>query len=144
MTAPLLRGTPRDISKAQAASTLSERLYQEVGKADATIHGILPAGWRALVGPEVDAHDTHLLVEVGSWLASAALRSGCSEVLKKLMIITASDDQNATLLTALGVKRHNGVPFIPIQLANNEEQIRLVLRAMTEATLNRMVLEIGK
>ena len=138
------RATPRDLSKAEANLSTSQRLFQAAADADALIVGTLPPSWRVFAGPKVTAHDTGLLVEIGTWFVAAAIRSKCADVLKKLMVISAAQDDNTTLLEALGVERlATGQAYVPLQLANAEEQIRVTLRAMMEATLNNMLLEIA-
>lgn len=145
MSSPLARGTPREQAKAQSNATSSERLLQVACDATAKQVGALTAGFQSLAGPQVTAHDVDLLLEIGEWLAGAAHRSGRSPILRALMVMTAAEDQNQTLLAALGIQRlPTGQPFVPETVTNAEENIRRTIQAMTDAFYNDSVLRFAR
>ena len=135
--------SPQDAAGTQRAKTLGERLLHAAAQSDADTLGILPEGLRAIVGPRVTRHDTDLLIEIAKWFADAALRSDVADAARSLMMITAVEDNNEQLVAALGMQRDpRGGWFVPHHLHNQEDQTKLLLRAMVQATLNGAFLEL--
>lgn len=135
--------SPQGAAGTLRAKSLAERLLHAAAQSDAETLGLLPAGLRALVGPEVSRHDTDLLIEIAMWFADAALRSEVADAVRALMMITAVEDNNERLVRALGMKRDpRGGWFVPHHLHNQEDQTKLLLRGMVQATLNGALLEL--
>ncbi len=138
MTSPLVRGTPTDIAKTRIANSQAERLLQVAEDAEAFALGSLPEGWRAIVGIGVTAHDTQLLMEIGTWLTSALLRAGLSDKIRTLMEITAFEDMNDLLMKALGISRDpSGQYGVPLRLRTSEAQIQNLLKVLVEGEVIR-------
>lgn len=102
---------------------------------------MLPDGFRAHAGPDVDAWDSRLLDEIGAWYVSAAARAGVAEIARSLMALDAVQQDNKRLIDALGLTKDTlGRWRLPRKLNNGEEQARVVMRTIAEHAFNVMTL----